>query len=51
MTISLHDRVENTVEKGEDAGYQVTSIFSFPTVFSKSFFFRVIKSWDCVGKS
>ena len=23
----------------------------FPTMFSKGFFLKVIKSWDCVGKS
>ena len=28
----------------------VTSIFSFPTMFSKVFFLRVVKSWDYVGK-
>ena len=33
--------VENTVGKG------VTSIFSFPTVFSKASFFRVVKSGLC----
>ena len=25
----------------------VTSIFSFPTVFSKTLFFKVVRSWDC----
>ena len=49
MTISLCDRVENTVGKEENAGYQHFS--SFPTVFSKAFFFGVVKSWDCVVKS
>ena len=49
MMISLDYRVENTVGKGENAGYQYFS--PFPTVFSKVFFFRVIKSWDCVVKS
>ena len=45
MTISLFDRVENTVGKGENA-------FSpFPTLFSKAFFFGVVKSQDCVVKS
>ena len=35
-------RAENMVGKGEKA---VTSI-----MFSKAFFFRVVKSWDCVVK-
>ena len=46
MTISLCDRVENTVGKEENAGYQHFS--SFPTVFSKALFFRFVKSRDCV---
>ena len=29
----------------------VISIFSFSTMFSTAFFFRVIESWDCVVKS
>ena len=41
------DRIENIVGKEEDAGYQD---FSFPTMFSKGFFFRVVKSWDRVVK-
>ena len=48
MTISLCDRVENTVEKEENAGYQQ---FLLPTVFSKAFFFRIVNSLDCVVKS
>ena len=40
MTISLYDREENTVRKGVNAGYQ----------FSKAFFFRFVKSRDCVVK-
>ena len=48
MIISLSYRVENIVGKGENAGYQYFS--SFHNVF-KSFFFRVIKSQDCVVKS
>ena len=40
--ISLFDRVEHTVRKGENA------FIPFPTVFSKAFLFRVFKSWDCV---
>ena len=40
MKISFFDRVENTVGKGENAGYQ--HFLLFPTLFSKaSFFFRV----------
>ena len=38
MMISLFDRVENTVGKGENAGYQ-PAFSSFPTLFSKAFFF------------
>ena len=49
MMISLFDKVENTVGKGENAGYQQFS--PFPTVFSKALFFRVIKSRDCVIKT
>ena len=47
MTISLFDRVENSVGKGENADY----LFPFPTVFSKVFFFKVDKSRDCLVKS
>ena len=39
MTLSLLDRVENTEGKGENADYQ-----HFPSVFSKAFFFWVVKS-------
>ena len=39
-------RVENIVGKGENAGYQY--FLFFPTVFSKGFFLKVIKSRDCV---
>ena len=49
IMISLFDRVENTVGKGENAGYQPFS--PFPTLFSKAFFLRVVKSLDCVVKS
>ena len=54
--ISLYDRVENTVGKGENAGYQHFLLFlpafsPFPTVVYKAFFFRVVKSRDCVVKS
>ena len=47
--ISLLDRVENIVGKGENAGYQYFLLF--PQCFQKaSSSCRVIKSWDCVGK-
>ena len=39
------DKIENIVGKEENAGY------SFPTMFSKGSFFRVVKSQDCVVKS
>ena len=42
-------RLENIVGKGENAGYQ--HFFPFPTMFSKDFFLRVVKSQDCVIKS
>ena len=48
MTISPCDQVENTVGKKENAGYQ--HLLRLPTVFSKAFFFRIIKSRDCVVK-
>ena len=38
--------VENIVEKGENAGNQHFLLFS--TMFSKYFFLRVVKSWNCV---
>ena len=41
-------RVENIVGQGENAGYQLPVFSPFPTVFSKGFFHRVIKSLDCV---
>ena len=41
--------VENIVGKGENAGYQHFPLFSqcFKNV---PFFFRLVKSWDCVVK-
>ena len=48
MTISLLDRVENTVRKVENAGNQH---FLLSHMFSKAFFFRVVKCRDCVVKS
>ena len=49
MMTSPLDRVENTVERGENVGYQ--HFLLLPTVFSKAFFFRVVKSLECVVKS
>ena len=48
MTISLSDRVGKPVGKGESADYQ--QFLLFPQCFSKAFFFRAIKSRDCVVK-
>ena len=42
-------RVENIVGKGENDGYQ--HFLFFPTMFSKRFFPRVVKSRDRVVKS
>ena len=42
-------RVENIVEKGENAGYQHFLFFS--KCFSKGLFLKVVKSRDCVVKS
>ena len=42
-------RVENIVEKGENAGCQ--HFLVFPVTFSKGFFPGVVKSRDCVVKS
>ena len=41
MMITLYDREENTVGKGENAG----------TGFSDAFLLRVVKSRDCAVKS
>ena len=48
MVQFLSDMVQNMVGKGEIADFQY---FSFPTMFSKGFFFRVVKTRDCLGKS
>ena len=40
-------RRENIVGKGQNAGYQYFLLF--PTMFSKSFFSRIIKSRDCAS--
>ena len=45
MMISVFDRVENIVEKRENNYYQHFLLFS------RGFFFRVVKSWDSVVKS
>ena len=50
MANSLFNRVENAVGKGENAGYQQFFFFSFPKVFSKAFFLKVIKSQNWVVK-
>ena len=49
MTISLYDRVENTVGKGENAGYQHFLIF--PQCFPKPSSLGSLKVWDCVVKN
>ena len=38
----VFDKNVNIVEKGENAGYQFL-FFTFPIMFSKGFYFRVIK--------
>ena len=47
--ISLCDREENTVGRGENAGYQHFLLFLM--VFSVAFYLDVVKSRDCVVKS
>ena len=44
-------RIQNIVGKGENAGYHLPAFSPFPTMFSKGFFPRIVKSWDCVVKS
>ena len=46
--IFAFDKVENIVEKGENAGYQ--HFLLFPQCFQKSFFLKVVKSRDCAEK-
>ena len=48
MIISLFDRVENT---GKWRKCWLPVFSPFPTVFSKSFFLRAVKSRDCEVKS
>ena len=45
MVISVFDRVENIMGKGENAGYQ--HFLLFPIMFSKGFFFKGVKSGLC----
>ena len=49
MMISVFDRVENIVGKGENAGYQ--HFLLFLQCFQKASFLRVVKSHDCEVKS
>ena len=43
--IFVMEMVENTMGKGENAGYQ--HFLLFPILFSKGCFLRVVKSRDC----
>ena len=45
MKISVFDRVEKTVRKEENAGYQ--HFLLFPQSFLKAFLSRFVKSRDC----
>ena len=49
MMISLFDRVENTVGKGENAGYQ--HFLLFPQCFPNASSIRSLKVRDCVVRS
>ena len=44
--ISVCDRIENILGKGENANNLVNSIFSFPTMFSKALFLKIIENRD-----
>ena len=48
MTIPPFDRVENS---GKRRKCWLPAFSTFPTMFSKAFFFRVVKSQDCVVNS
>ena len=48
MMISVSDREENIIGKAENAGLPAFS--PFPTLFSKAFFSRAVKTMDCLGK-
>ena len=43
------DKIENIMGKEENADYQ--HFLFFPTMFSKDFFFSVVKNQDCVVNS
>ena len=47
--ISVYDRIENIVGKGENAGYQ--HFLLVPQSFQKAFFLWIVKSRNCVVKS
>ena len=47
--IPVSDRVENSVGKEENAGYQ--DFLLFPQCFQKASFSRVVRRRDCVVKS
>ena len=49
ITISLCDKSRKHF--GKKRKYWLPAFSSFPTVFSKTFFFRVVKSLDCVVES
>ena len=49
MMISVFDKVENIVGKGENAGYQ--HFLLFPQCFQKASSLGVVKSRDCVVES
>ena len=49
MMISVLDWVENTVGKGENAGFQ--HFLLFPQCFQKDPFLEVVRRRDCVVKS
>ena len=49
MLISVFDKIENIVGKGENAGYQ--HFLLCPQCFQNASFLGVVKSRDCVVKS
>ena len=48
MTIFLFDKEENT---GKRRKCWLPSFSPFPTMFSEGFFYRIVNSCACVGKS
>ena len=48
MMISVSEREENIVGKGENAGYK--HFLLFPQCFQRPSFFRDMKTRDCLGK-